>query len=373
MRVVLAHHGYGGAIAGAETMVRAVSEHLVARGHQVLMVSVDGCAGVAGGAGDGCAGVAGGAGVEGGAGHGMPIVRLPPGDPSQLAALLPWHPDIVHVHDLAHAATAEAAAGLAGVLEVPLLVTPATEMSLWEDREKGIALCRRADAVLILTGGEEAALAAVGVSRGRLERVPQAPWLTGTPDPAGFRARHGLVGPMVLFCGRKARFKGYHLLLEAAPLVWRQYPEARMVFIGPRWDPDAAAVFARHADQRILELGVVDEHDKHSAMAACDLLCVPSTADVFPLVIAEAWACAKAVVAGSFAGEAGVIAHGVDGLVTDGQPAALAQAIVGLLGDPTRRAAMGTAGRDRAMSWDAVADRLEEIYLRVMGDQRCTR
>ena len=38
------------------------------------------------------------------------------------------------------------------------------------------------------------------------------------------------------------------------------------------------------------------------ALAACTVFCLPSTADIFPLVFLEAWACARPVVSGAFPG-----------------------------------------------------------------------
>jgi glycosyltransferase involved in cell wall biosynthesis len=199
----------------------------------------------------------------------------------------------------------------------------------------------------------------------RIRRIPHAPDLRGRPDPAGFRARLGLRGPVVVFVGRRIPSKGYAELLRAASSVWRELPDARFLFLGPNSDPAAAQIFRDHADPRIVDLGAVDEQTKHDAIAASDVLCLPSTADVFPLVFLEAWMCGKPVVSGDFVGADGVVEHGVDGLVVAPRPAEIADALVHLLSDDEVRRAMGRAGQAkvrRDFTWERVAASVEAGY-----------
>jgi glycosyltransferase involved in cell wall biosynthesis len=236
---------------------------------------------------------------------------------------------------------------------------------VWDDRAAGLELCRAADVVFVLTLAEGESLVRAGVDASRLVAVAQGPKLEGEADPAGFRRRHGVRGPLVLFLGRKMASKGYHLLLGATSDVWRAVPEAVFVFVGPRVDPDCATVFARHADPRVVELEGLDEREKHSALAASDLVCVPTTADVFPLAFAEAWHCGKPVVSGRFAGADEVVRDGVDGLLVDPRPPAVAAAVTRLLCDARMRAELGARGRERAraeLTWAAVVERVVNGY-----------
>jgi len=60
-------------------------------------------------------------------------------------------------------------------------------------------------------------------------------------------------------------------------------------------------------------------------------------------------------------------------LVTPGDPKALADAVVGLLGDETARAALGNAARTIAVerySWDTIGQRLAEIYESLAASRR---
>ncbi|MFI7321233.1 glycosyltransferase family 4 protein [Streptomyces venezuelae] len=283
--------------------------------------------------------------------------------------------DLVHAIDAFHPQDIAAGLDLARAWNVPFAVTPASAPDVWPDRETVLDGCRNADAVFALSEAERDMLRDAGVDARRLHVIGQGPHLPGTPDPDAFRRAHGVEGPMVLFLGRKMRSKGYVTLLEATEHIWRDHPGTSFVFVGPRWDDDCAEHFARYADPRVIELGMVDEDVKHSALAACDLLCVPSTVDLFPLVYVEAWACGKPVVASTFLGSAEIVAHGRDGLLVRPTPRTVADAVNRLLADPAERRAMGEHGHDkvrRELGWDAVADRVHTVYGRLTAARKQT-
>jgi glycosyltransferase involved in cell wall biosynthesis len=278
---------------------------------------------------------------------------------AELAARRPdFRPALVHAFDLGRPELAAAAAGLAADRGVPFVLTPASHPSVWPEPPLGRALCRVADLVCALTSAELAQLRRMGVPRHRAWTVPQASGLEGVADPGGFRRRFSISGPIVLFLGRRIAVKGFDVTLRASRLVWRTRPDAEFVFLGP--DADAAdAAFPAYRDPRVHDLGAVDEQTKHDALAACALLCLPTSADVFPLVFIEAWSCGKPVISGNFTGSAEVVRDGVDGLVVLPKPAAVAEALVSLLGDDARRVSMGKAGQLRvhsAYSWRRVAE-----------------
>jgi glycosyltransferase involved in cell wall biosynthesis len=276
-----------------------------------------------------------------------------------------WRPDLVHAFDLAEPEYAGAARRLAAEYRVPLALTPCSDPQVWPDRAAGRAACRAAQVLFAVTPHELAGLRELGVPASRIRRVPPAPDLTGTPDPERFRRAYRIGAPAVLYLGRRASFKGYRELLAAGPLVWRQLPETRFVFAGPDSEPEAAEWFRAYADPRVHDLGAVDEQTKHDALAACDLLALPTRADVFPLVFIEAWSCGRPVVSGDYPGVCGTVRHGVDGLVTGTRPEQLAEALVGLLRDEPARRAMGRAGRARVRAefgWNRVAAAVADGY-----------
>ncbi len=336
--VLVTFGGYRDGISGAERMAWRTAEWLHGRGRLVVALTDSPLPPALSG--------------------GLPVVR----SPAELASRLPnFRPALVHAFDLARPEPAVTAAGLAAGFGVPLALTPASAMGTWPDRTGGRAICRQADVVFALTAAEAGQLRGTGVSPDRIRLIPPVSDLAGTPSPSRFRRRYAISGPLVLFAGRRTALKGYRVLLRAASLVWQLRPEAEFAVIGPG---DTAAS-AAYGDRRMHDLGVVDEQTKHDALAACAVLCLPSRADVFPLVFLEAWSCGKPVVSGDFAGSADVVRHGVDGLIARAEPGPVAEALASLLADDNRRLAMGRAGRSRiraGFGWRHVAAACEAGY-----------
>jgi glycosyltransferase involved in cell wall biosynthesis len=373
------HHDPDGGYGGATHMAWRTAEGLAARGHAVALAGTPPAsdharftlpgwvaaasghlapgAALAAAAGDGFPGRGSGRGVRW-------LGPELPGSLGEVAVGAGWVPEVVHVTDLVDPLAATAGLALARGAGALLALTPATDATLWREPGPVHRVAGQADVVFTLTPAEDRSVAAAGVPTGRLARLGQGPQLAGVPDPAGFRAAVGASGPLVLFLGRKLPTKGYQHLVAAAPAIVERHPSATIVVAGPEpARPGCGAAPVRH--DRLRQLGVLDETEKHSALVAADVLVLPSIADAFPLVFVEAWWCATPVVSGPFPGAREVVRHGVDGLVVDADPAAVATAVTALLDDPARAAAMGRAGRDRArsdLSWAAVAATVERGY-----------
>jgi glycosyltransferase involved in cell wall biosynthesis len=110
--------------------------------------------------------------------------------------------------------------------------------------------------------------------------------------------------------------------------------------------------------------------------ALCDLLALPSTTmgEAFGLVLLEAMATAKPVVASNLPGVRSVVADGADGLlVRPGDAADLAAKLRVLLDDPARRMEMGRRGRQKVEAhydWPVVIPRLARVYDQALAGGR---
>ncbi|MFI1418644.1 glycosyltransferase family 4 protein [Streptomyces sp. NPDC020731] len=339
-KVLVTFGGYGaGTYAGATRMAWRTSHQLARSGYDIAVITdADRPGALATGIGD------------------RPLGAPEPG----------WHPDVVHAYDLARPAFVEVGREWARRCGVPLVLTPASAATVWPDPELGRRCLGEADVVFVMNAKEEAETRAVARPSADILYIPQAPDLTGTPDPERFRGRYGITGPMVLFLGRRVPSKGHSVLLDAAPLVWGTLSDATFVFAGPGGDDD---ISSRH-DRRLIDVGPLEELAKHDALAAADVLCLPTGADLFPLVFAEAWSCGRPVVSADFPGVADVVRDGVDGLVARRTPRDLAAALLRLLGDEELRRRLGAAGRRRvadAMSWERVATVVAKGYHAASG------
>src|SRR5206468_1088082 len=132
------------------------------------------------------------------------------------------------------------------------------------DGPADVARYRRDDAVLALTEWEASWYRARGAHHVHVTGIgPVIESIAEVdPDPA-----------TILFVGRKERYKGYHALRNAAPIVWRERPDARFVAIGQRSWRDLGA--QPLSDPRWRDLGVVDEHTKADAYARATVLAMP--------------------------------------------------------------------------------------------------
>ncbi len=96
-------------------------------------------------------------------------------------------------------------------------------------------LYRESDALIALTDSEKKKLVELGVNEKAVFVTGIGPILAETYDEARFRSSYRLGdGPIMLFLGQKYFYKGVSSLLDAASIVWKKFPEAMFVFIGPR-------------------------------------------------------------------------------------------------------------------------------------------
>jgi D-inositol-3-phosphate glycosyltransferase len=192
------------------------------------------------------------------------------------------------------------------------------------------------------------------------------------------RLRLGLgPGPVVLFVGRIQPLKGVDVLLEAFARIENLHPEATLLVVGgPSGANGQRELLALR--QRAGLLGVLRRVKfygplPHGLLAdfyrAADLVVIPSRAESFGLVAAEAQACGTPVVAAKVGGLVYVVDDGVTGILVDGwDPADYAEVLDRLLSDDGLRKKMSEAAVvwAKRFSWDATVRRYLELYKGVL-------
>lgn len=175
-------------------------------------------------------------------------------------------------------------------------------------------------------------------------------------------------GPLVGTLARLVPQKGLDVLLDAFSRI---PPPARLVIAGD--GPLRPALERRAAAPdlagRVRLLG--PRADAAAVMAALDLFVLPSRWEGFGLVLLEAMAAGRPIVASRVSAIPEVVAEGGTALlVPPDDPAALAAAMRALLDDPARRQAMGAAGRRRVAAQFAPAGMIGatlDLYRDVLG------
>ncbi len=175
----------------------------------------------------------------------------------------------------------------------------------------------------------------------------------------------------ILFVGRWERRKGLPDLLEAYRLLKGDFPQSRLIVVGP--DGGRRAPYERLVSDYLLRdvhlVGLVPSSELPSYYQAAHIFCAPSTGkESFGLVLLEAMAAGRPIVASDIAGYASVIGHGAEGfLVPPKDPQALAAALARLLADGALREQMGAQGREKAQQydWPLVAAQVLSFYEQV--------
>jgi starch synthase len=252
-------------------------------------------------------------------------------------------------------------------------------LSLWAERQA----YETADAIIAVSYGMRADVldayplvdpAKVHVIHNGIDTALYAP----TPGTATLE-RYGVdpARPSAIFVGRITRQKGLQHLLSAAQ---RFDPDIQLVLCAGAPDtPEIAAETTAAVEQ--LAAGrhsVVWIHDMLPRPQLTELLThatvfvCPSVYEPLGIVNLEAMACETAVVASAVGGIPEVVADGLTGTLvpyhavsTEEFEAGLADAVNAVCADPTRAAAMGKAGRERAVhefGWDTIAHRTVELY-----------
>lgn len=278
---------------------------------------------------------------------------------------------LIHNVRIGRAPLSLASLRLARRLGVPFVLTPVHHPRWVGPRYRAFQqVYAAADAVCTLTAAERDILIESGLQPDRVHVIGHGPVVSAQADADRFRQRYRIQGPIILFLGQHYRYKGYRAVLEAAARVWAVVPEARFVFIGPAV-AESEAVFRACGDSRVHPLGVVDLQDKSDALAACSVLCVPSSQESFGGVYTEAWCFERPVIGCPIPAVSEVISDGVDGFLVPPEAGPIADRLVRLLADPDLARRMGAAGKakvERCYTWDRIAANVEQVYRRLVPE-----
>ena len=191
----------------------------------------------------------------------------------------------------------------------------------------------------------------------------------GFIDPAAIKSEYGIapMAPTVFAAGRMSLQKGMDMLVEAIPLVLASYPDTRFVISGS--GPEKEKVVAIASDlglnESIVFLDTLPRNKYIDLMRAVDIVAVPSRNEPFGIVILEAWAAGKPVVATTAGGPREFVWHNINGFLVDANPGGIAHGLGSMLADHEHCRALGANGRkacEDMFNWDNVASYTEGVY-----------
>ncbi len=191
----------------------------------------------------------------------------------------------------------------------------------------------------------------------------------GYLNPAEVKGRYG-IGPLAptVFCpGRMTLQKGMDILVEAVPMVLASYPETKFIISGdgPEKDNVIRRAYECGAAHAVVFLDTLPRWQYVDLIRSVDIVAVPSRNEPFGIVVLEAWAAGKPVVATLAGGPREFIWHDVNGFLVNTDPGGMAHGIGSLLADHDHCRALGANGRravEDKFNWDNVAAYTEGVY-----------
>jgi glycosyltransferase involved in cell wall biosynthesis len=186
-------------------------------------------------------------------------------------------------------------------------------------------------------------------------------------DTSDFRYRDGRPGgPHLVSTRNLERHYRVDNTLEAFALVRARYPQATLSIAGyGSEEPQLRSRAASLGLTGIRFLGRVEPSDLPALLDRADVFVNSSIVDNQPVSVLEAFAAGLPVVSTPTGDIANMVRDGETGLlVPAGDPAAMAKAVISLLENPNRAAAMARRARSEVerFSWAQVSDRWARVY-----------
>ena len=174
--------------------------------------------------------------------------------------------------------------------------------------------------------------------------------------------------PYLLSIAAHNEKKALDVLLQAFAQISRTYCELKLLLVGDGPLRRQLEELARSLslEHRVMFLGLRGRSEIARLLHDCVMFVLPSRSEPFGMVVAEALACRKAVVASAVGGIPEIIENGRSGiLVEPDNPSALARALVTMLEDDTLRESIAGAGYARVHEYfrcERMGSRYEALF-----------
>ncbi|NOY76240.1 MAG: glycosyltransferase family 4 protein [Calditrichaeota bacterium] len=178
-----------------------------------------------------------------------------------------------------------------------------------------------------------------------------------------------------LFVGMIRARKGVLGLAEAVQKLAEKHPDVKLHLVGKVFEPDyfdllKKFIFEKHLENNIIYRGRLSDEELFREFENCQAVVMNSIEESSPMVIEQAMAAGKAVVATRVGGIPFLVEHGKSGLLVDyGNRDELAEALDFIYSNPDRAGEMGRYGKKIAEArfrQESIAKNTKDIYLKLI-------
>lgn len=179
--------------------------------------------------------------------------------------------------------------------------------------------------------------------------------------------------PTIFFLGYLTKGKGVGDLIQAIQLIKNEVDNVKLYIggDGPYMKNLKELVQELELNRYVNFLGLLNDVEKFSYMKSIDIFVLPSYWESSPIVLYEAMACGKPIIATNVGGNPFAVTNGVNGLlVKPNEPQHIAEHLIHLINDKNLLQKMGQESKKRSQDfdWEKIAQQTRDLYLDIMKD-----
>lgn len=300
-----------------------------------------------------------------------------------LKDLLRMKPDIIHAHTYGFAHT-DLASFIGKMKNIPLVVTTHYDRSKADEVSKlvlrelydniiGRMTLSLANKILAVTNYEKKFLVSkFSLNNEKISVIPngvEVDKFRNLPDPQSIILRYGLKKSRVaLFVGRMEKKKGIQYLLRAAPKVASEFPNFKILLVGPDWgyQNELKKIVKKIKIENIVTFaGQLNELDLLKAYNLSEFSILPSLGEATGLTILESMAAGRPIVASRLPTISEFVIHEKDGILFEpGNHEELANSIISLMSNQKLREKLIQNGTiiSEQRDWSKIVKMITDIY-----------
>ncbi len=300
--------------------------------------------------------------------------------PGAILRLLKTKYDVIHMHSLRHPHT----------VMIPLLpnlrdskkilhghshfqsIEYKTRIYKMFDKLAFSSFYKNIDGFLVLNNNENNEFLKFGIDKSKIFKLynPLNNRYFELRDSTNFMKKYKLEdSKIIMFLGQAHKGKRIDLIIKALPLIVKEVPNVKLLIAGPdfgNYSNLKSLAFQEGVIDYVLFLGELDDNEKLDALNLCDILVLPSEYEAFGMVLAEAMAFGKPVIATKTPGPLEIVRDNYNGfLINKDSPKEIFEKCIQLIKDTDLMIKLGNNARKYAInnfSIVSIVNKLEEIY-----------